>query len=339
MKNNIRILTLFFLIQTIWNVGAQAQDFDGARPAGSSANGINIANFYNTNIQLTAHTHSGSHGILFNSYKPSTTVSGSLGALGNTKHSQGAGAYSGGAGAIMYYGNGGTMQFLISSTSPGVATDVVWGSPKMTIKKNGFVGVGTGSPARLLHVAGSDPVLMLDATNASGDSEIFFDTKIDNGGNYNTARIIADASTGGSSPTLSFYIVDGDGSGWNRTLNIKSSDGSDPSGNVGIGTTTPTEKLEVNGTIRSKEIKVEASPWPDYVFDDNYELPSLEAIEKFVQSNGHLPEIPSAKEVEESGIALGEMNALLLKKIEELTLHIIQQEKRIQKLEIQQTEE
>ncbi|MEQ9404096.1 MAG: hypothetical protein RIM99_10945 [Cyclobacteriaceae bacterium] len=83
-------------------------------------------------------------------------------------------------------------------------------------------------------------------------------------------------------------------------------------------------QFEVDGTIRSKEVKVEASPWPDYVFTDNYNLPSLEEIEKFIKSNNHLPEVPSATDVEENGIALGEMNALLLKKIEELTLYLIE---------------
>ncbi|MEQ9404095.1 MAG: hypothetical protein RIM99_10940 [Cyclobacteriaceae bacterium] len=89
-------------------------------------------------------------------------------------------------------------------------------------------------------------------------------------------------------------------------------------------------QFEVDGTIRSKEVKVEASPWPDYVFADNYKLPSLETLEAFIKSEGHLPEVPTAKQVEENGIALGEMNALLLKKIEELTLYTIQQENKIQ---------
>ena len=100
-------------------------------------------------------------------------------------------------------------------------------------------------------------------------------------------------------------------------------------GKVGIGTTTPTEKLEVNGIIRSKEVKVEATGWPDYVFSPNYNLRSLEETETFIQENQHLPEIPAATEIEAEGLLLGEMNALLLKKIEELTLHTIEQHKLI----------
>ncbi|MES2653121.1 MAG: hypothetical protein V4663_15375 [Bacteroidota bacterium] len=108
------------------------------------------------------------------------------------------------------------------------------------------------------------------------------------------------------------------------------------SGNVGIGTTTPTEKLAVNGNIRAREVKVESAPWPDYVFAKGYALPSLAAIEKSIQKNGHLPGMPSAKAVAANGIKLGEMNAKLLEKIEELTLHLIAQQKRITALEQQQ---
>ncbi|MEQ9403978.1 MAG: hypothetical protein RIM99_10350 [Cyclobacteriaceae bacterium] len=331
-------MNILFLAGTLISA---AQDFDGPRPTGSSSNGINIANFYNTNIQLTAHTHSASHGILFNSYKPSTTISGSLGALGNTKHSQGAGAYSGGAGAIMYYGNGGTMQFLISETSPGANTDVVWGVPKMTIKKNGYVGIGTSSPTHLADIEGgailgstvssptyNDHVVILSDAGTAWEGGLIFQ----NAEGINRSAIKISSAFSSSSADLRIGRIDT--SSPNTYLNdLIFLDGG--GGNVGIGTTTPTEKMEVNGTIRSKEIKVEAAPWPDYVFADNYNLPSLEEIEKFIKSEGHLPEIPTADEVNENGIALGEMNALLLKKIEELTLHAIRQEKLIEE---QQTE-
>lgn len=100
------------------------------------------------------------------------------------------------------------------------------------------------------------------------------------------------------------------------------------SGNVGIGTATPNEKLAVNGKIRAKEIKVEASNWPDYVFEKGYKIVQLEELERYIQANKHLPEIPSAKEVESNGIELGQMNKILLKKVEELTLMLIDQNKK-----------
>jgi len=104
-------------------------------------------------------------------------------------------------------------------------------------------------------------------------------------------------------------------------------------GEVGIGTITPKEKLSVNGKIRAHEVKVETANWPDYVFAKDYQLPSLKETEKHIQDKGHLSDIPSAEEVKTNGVDLGEMNAKLLKKIEELTLHLIEQNKRIEKLE------
>ncbi len=104
-------------------------------------------------------------------------------------------------------------------------------------------------------------------------------------------------------------------------------------GNVGIGTLVPKEKLSVNGKIRAHEIKVETANWPDYVFKPDYNLNTLSEVERFIQSNGHLPEIPSAMQVEDEGLSIGEMNKLLIKKVEELTLHAIENEKKRKKLE------
>jgi len=109
-------------------------------------------------------------------------------------------------------------------------------------------------------------------------------------------------------------------------------------GNVGIGTHIPRNKLDVNGTIRSREVRVEASPWPDFVFEENYKFPTLIEIEGFIKENQHLPGIPSANEVAEHGIVLGEMSANLLQKIEELTLYAIEQDKEIKELKIQAKE-
>ncbi|TJZ53559.1 hypothetical protein FAZ15_16060 [Sphingobacterium olei] len=106
-----------------------------------------------------------------------------------------------------------------------------------------------------------------------------------------------------------------------------------PNGNVGIGITGPTEKLSVNGNIRAKEIKVETANWPDYVFEKDHKLMSLDSLGSFINKNGHLPDIPTAKEVELNGVQVGEMVNMLLKKNEELTLYILQQDKRIKELE------
>ena len=99
-------------------------------------------------------------------------------------------------------------------------------------------------------------------------------------------------------------------------------------GNVGIGTTNPTQKLSVNGTVQAKEVIVD-SGWSDFVFDESYKLKALSETEAFIKTEKHLPGIPSAKEVAKQGVSVGEMQAKLLAKIEELTLHVIEQEKRL----------
>ena len=104
-------------------------------------------------------------------------------------------------------------------------------------------------------------------------------------------------------------------------------------GDVGIGTIVPKSKLAVKGTIRAKELKVMVDINADFVFEEDYDLRSLKEVEEFIKTNNHLPEIPSAEEMKELGISVGEMNIKLLQKIEELTLYLIQQEKRLIKQE------
>ncbi|MCX2680630.1 tail fiber protein [Galbibacter sp. EGI 63066] len=100
-------------------------------------------------------------------------------------------------------------------------------------------------------------------------------------------------------------------------------------GKVGIGTLNPDSELAVKGNIHAREVKVDlnGAVAPDYVFKEDYELKTLEEVQMFIQSEGHLPNIPSAKEMEEEGIHLKEMNLKLLEKIEELTLYAIEQHK------------
>lgn len=107
-------------------------------------------------------------------------------------------------------------------------------------------------------------------------------------------------------------------------------------GNIGIGTNTPLAKLTVNGNVCAKEVRVSLSGspcWPDYVFAQDYDLMNLSDLKQYIQSNSHLPGVPSAAEVEENGVELGATTEILLQKIEEMTLYILQLEERVQQLE------
>jgi hypothetical protein len=98
-------------------------------------------------------------------------------------------------------------------------------------------------------------------------------------------------------------------------------------GCVGIGIANPTNALAVNGTIKAKEVIVTLDGWPDFVFAEDYRPMPLDQVEQYIRANGHLPGVPSAAEVAAGGVKLGEMQAILLQKVEELTLHVIELEK------------
>lgn len=104
-------------------------------------------------------------------------------------------------------------------------------------------------------------------------------------------------------------------------------------GDLGLGTkNTRGFKLAVNGKIRAQEIRVEMADWPDYVFEKEYELTPLSELKEFIQLNRHLPGVPKAGDVQQNGVELGEMNKILLKKIEELTLHLISKDEELKSL-------
>lgn len=128
----------------------------------------------------------------------------------------------------------------------------------------------------------------------------------------------------GGKPVLSSQWVN-NGSNINFTTGIVS---------IGTTRTPPGYKLAVGGKLISEEVVVRIQAnWPDFVFHDDYKLTPLSELEKFISLNKHLPNIPTAQQVSEEGIAIGELNTALVKKIEELTLYLIAQEKRIEMLE------
>jgi len=117
------------------------------------------------------------------------------------------------------------------------------------------------------------------------------------------------------------------GSGFANRMVIKSD------GNVGIGTLNPQSLLAVAGKITAQEVEVTMTGWADFVFADDYYLRPLTEVEQFINANRHLPDVPSEVEVLQNGVNVGEMSATLLQKIEELTLYIIDLNKRIAELE------
>ncbi|CAH0277755.1 MULTISPECIES: hypothetical protein [unclassified Pedobacter] len=189
----------------------------------------------------------------------------------------------------------------------------LWGDMGQTfmVLSGGNLGVGTLTPASKLEVAGE---VNLKYNSIDG----YWLKHTDLGGN-----IIAGFKRTGNDLLIRAFDGIGFSVGNNETKAVTIS----TNGNFGIGTATPHEKLSVNGNIRAREIKVEATNWPDYVFEEGYNVGTLEGLESYIRANKHLPEMPSAKEAQANGVALGEMNKLLLKKIEELTLYVIELKK------------
>lgn len=190
------------------------------------------------------------------------------------------------------------------------------GMSRMKILSNGNTGIGTTSPRSRLDINGAISITSeIGLPSAGVGVELSYQTSTGHG------RLLSFDRTNNIYKVFNLndnLYIGGVGS------------------NIGIGTPSPDEKLTVNGTIHSTEVKVTPSvPTPDYVFEPDYKLASLEEIKAYVDKNHHLPEIPSAKEIEKKGISLGDMNMKLLKKIEELTLYLVEQQKINQSLQEQ----
>ena len=206
----------------------------------------------------------------------------------------------------------------------------------------GSVGIGTTSPGPnskldIKSPLGEEAIRILDDSSqprlAIGQIANYGGNLIDSKNINLLFQTYYDTGTGGN-----IIFRTGTTAGTNESVRINSE------GNVGIGTTTPGSfKLAVNGKIWGQEVQVAVNnPGPDYVFEKDYALPSLESVQSYIDQNKHLPEVPSAKEMETNGINLSEMNMLLLKKVEELTMYVIElkKESEIQKAknESQETE-
>ncbi|SNY99676.1 tail fiber protein [Flagellimonas pacifica] len=174
---------------------------------------------------------------------------------------------------------------------------------------SGNLGIGTSNPSAFFEVRKS--------INNSWTAKIY------NGGGDGQGLLVQ-SGYGGSQSTNNPTILRLEDGGGNVRMKVQSN------GKVGIGTESPDSKLTVKGKIHAEEVKVDLSvPGPDYVFKEDYDLKSLEEVQNYIKAHGHLPNIPSAKEMEANGIQLGEMDMKLLEKIEELTLYTLEQEKKL----------
>ncbi|MFQ6601753.1 hypothetical protein [Flavobacterium sp. C3NV] len=234
---------------------------------------------------------------------------------------------------------GSYLRLLDNSMSFGIVSSLGVNKQPLIIDTEGNLGVGTNNPISKLSLEGSltinggltntlsRPVISV-GTLVSGEIRGY-----SNGGKYYDDGFLRLSAGGGTNAGIRSYI---DVSGYSTVPDMNGNIvfGTygvermriDRNGYIGIGIANPDSKLAVNGTIHSKEVKVDMTGWSDFVFKKEYNLPTLEEVEKYIAEKGHLENIPSEKDVLENGINLGEMNAKLLQKIEELTLYMIEQE-------------
>ncbi len=212
------------------------------------------------------------------------------------------------------------------------------GGTRMVIEQGGNVGIGTTEPSAALEVKSDLGINIVSSEeNWKGNIKMVDgflnltsrdDMKFSSPGGF---MFKMDDNNNGVSRIQGFNIYDRNN---NSVFSVEES-----TGNVGINTIdTKGFELGVNGKIAATEVKIATyDNWADFVFEKDYALPTLEEVEKHIEDKGHLKNIPSAKEVEKEGFFLGDMNAKLLQKIEELTLYTIQQEKKLkaQEKEIQ----
>lgn len=184
------------------------------------------------------------------------------------------------------------------------------------------VGIGTTAPSARLDVRSSSG----GATGPALSVSMGQGSLVQGGPNYTNAFEVKNVWTGfTNSVTYLDFVVAADG-----IVNVRNK--MRIGANAANGTYS-NYALSVDGRIIAKECVIQITDWADYVFAENYALRPLNEVEQFINTNKHLPEIPSEKQVLEEGVGLGEMNKLLLKKVEELTLYIIDQDKRLKELE------
>ena len=262
------------------------------------------------------------------------------------------GGYTGGSGDMTnvtnpqlklsgtYAGSGGYVRVVHVSADPDNSVvynyetnkNVYWGEPtdggayifrgRNLLVGEGNVGIGTNIPQGKLHIVQNNniPSLVLEGNTTGWGSGMYFRNTAPTGNVYGIY-----ASSWGS-----FNIVDVN-AGVDRIY-------IGANGNVGVNTHDVSDagyKFFVGGAVRARKVRVDQDTWPDYVFGTGYTPRPLAEVESFIKKYQHLPDVPSAAEVKKEGIDLGEGQTVLLKKIEELTLYVIDINKKNEQLQKQ----
>jgi hypothetical protein len=334
---------------TIPGTGTNSEKIgSGASAAGTNGTAIGYNadagnDVYNTSIGSSATISSGKYystviGSNASSSYSSTTVIGAFSSATNnsqvvigSSNSTPAAYVSVGAGA-----NGGALNIGANNNSTSYSANIIYGQGIVpTINNGAFIGnadpgwevhdfyVGMGQSSSSVAYAGSAFTVNYRTTDGSGTNVPGVNMS------FRPGRGTGSAAGG----KLSFWTTPTGSSGTILNAEVErmtiTSDG-----NIGIGTTDPQGyKLAVDGDAIFTKMKVKTyASWPDYVFHRNYNLRPLMDLEKYIKQNGHLPDVPSASEVEKNGLDVGDNQATLLKKIEELTIYIIDINKKVDKL-------
>lgn len=223
----------------------------------------------------------------------------------------------------------------------GKENDNEFSTPPFVISPEGYVGIGEPLPYHKLHVRGDMYLRSDDFDSYPGIATNHFywqghcmmmGTKP---GDYCHNILMLQPGGSDQGELVSSLQLWHAASTTNKDLRIQlisSGDSYFNGGNIGIGTKNPQYLLDVKGIIRATEVKIQSIGqfYADFVFAKDYALPTLKEVDSFIQTNGHLPDVPSAAEVKENGINLVEMQVKLLQKVEELTLYTIKQQKLIE---------